>query len=121
MDRERLEADLAPRVNACRAIGAAYLLAVPPRMAGLSEDTALPEIRAGLELVRDRAAADGMGVAFEFLGFFDCPIRTPAAAARVVDGIQGVEIVLDSCHWHASGSGSLDALPMPAARRIACS
>ena len=112
LDRERLEADVGPRLEACRAIGAAYLLAVPPRMSGLSEDSALPAIRAGLELVRDRAVADGVGVAFEFLGFFDCPIRTPAAAARVVDGLAGVEIVLDSCHWHASGSGSLDALPV---------
>jgi 2-keto-myo-inositol isomerase len=112
LDRERLEADLEPRLDVCRAIGAMYLLAVPPRVSGLSEESALPAIRAGLELVRDRAAADGVGVAFEFLGFADCPIRNPAAAGRVVDGLAGVGIVLDSCHWHASGSGSLDPLPV---------
>jgi 2-keto-myo-inositol isomerase len=112
LDRDQLEADLVPRLGACRAIGAAYLLAVPPRLAGLTEDAAVPGIRAGLEVARDRAAADGVGVAFEFLGFADCPIRTPAAAGRVVDGLDGVDLVLDSCHWHASGSVSLDALPV---------
>ena len=84
------------------------MLAVPPRLAGIDEWSARAGVREGLELARDQAGAAGVSVAFEFLGFFDCPIRTPDAAARTVDGLDGVNLVLDSCHWHASGSGSLE-------------
>jgi len=112
LEREALEADLGPRLEICRSIGARYLLAVPPRVAGLDEETALPGIRDGLELVRDHAAAVGVRVAFEFLGFFDCPIATPSAAVAAVRGIDGVALVVDSCHWHASGSQSLDVVPL---------
>jgi 2-keto-myo-inositol isomerase len=112
LDREQLEADLAPRLDACRAIGASALLAVPPRIAGLGEDAARRGVRDGLEIARERAAAAGVSIAFEFLGFFDCPIRTPAAAGRTVERLDEVNLVLDSCHWHASGSGALDAFPV---------
>lgn len=112
VDRETLEGDLGPRLEICRAIGAAYLLVVPPRMAGLDETAALPGIREGLIVARDRAGAHGVRVAFEFLGFFDCPIGTPQAAAAAVDGLEDVDLVLDSCHWHASGGASLDPFPV---------
>lgn len=116
LERETLEAELGPRLGICREIGAAYLLVVPPRVAGLDETTALPGIREGLTLARDAAAAHGVRVAFEFLGFFDCPIATPRAAAAAVHRLDEVDLVVDSCHWHASGSASLDELPM---RRLA--
>jgi 2-keto-myo-inositol isomerase len=104
LEREALESDLKARLEVCRSIGAAYLLVVPPRVAGLDEEDALPGIRDGLEVVRDHAAEAGIRVAFEFLGFFDCPISTPSAAAAAVRDIDGVKLVIDSCHWHASGS-----------------
>ena len=69
-------------------------------------------MREGLAAVRDAAGAIGVGVAFEFLGFADCPIDTPALAGEVVARLPGVDLVLDSCHWHASGSGPLDAFPV---------
>jgi 2-keto-myo-inositol isomerase len=112
LERETLQADLDARLEICRAIGAVYLLAVPPRVAGLGEAAALSGIREGLVLVRDRAAAHGVKVAFEFLGFFDCPIGTPQAAGAAVKDLEDVDLVLDSCHWHASGGGSLDPLPV---------
>jgi 2-keto-myo-inositol isomerase len=112
LERERLEADLAPRLEICRAIGAADLLAVPPRIPGMVEARALPGIREGLALARDRAAAAGVGLAFEFLGFADCPIGDATAAAETVRDLPGVGLVLDSCHWHASGGGSLDGFPV---------
>lgn len=112
LDRERLEGDLSERLEICRAIGAEYLLVVPPRVSGLGEAAALPGIREGLELARDRAAAARVKIAFEFLGFLDCPIRTPEAARTTIDGLEGVDLVLDSCHWHASGAGPLDAFPV---------
>ena len=112
LELETLEADLSRRLEICRAIGATYLLVVPPRVAGLDEAAALPGMRTGLMVARDRAAAHGVKVAFEFLGFFDCPIGTPQAAAAAVDDLEDVDLVLDSCHWHASGSGSLEPFPV---------
>ena len=112
LDRARLEAEIAPRLEVCRRLGAAYLLVVPPRAAGADRERAIEAMRDGLAILRDAASRDGIGVAFEFLGFADCPIDTPALAGRVVAGLDGVELVLDSCHWHASGGGSLDGLPV---------
>jgi len=112
LQRETLELDLTLRLDVCRAIGAAYLLVVPPRVAGLGEAAAIHGIREGLELAYDRAATARVKVAFEFLGFHDCPIGTPAAAAAAIDGLEGVDLVLDSCHWHASGAGPLAVFPV---------
>ena len=112
LERATLDADLDARLEICRSIEAAHLLAVPPRVAGLDLETALHGIREGLAVAADRADRDGIRVAFEFLGFADCPIGTPAAAAMAIDGMGDVDLVLDSCHWHASGGGSLDAFPV---------
>lgn len=107
-----LTAELEPRLEVCEALGADYLLVVPPRMGDVPRDRALAGVRDGVERVRDAAAASGTRVAFEFLGFSDCPIDTPDLAARLVEGLDGVDLVLDSCHWHASGAGSLEAFPV---------
>jgi 2-keto-myo-inositol isomerase len=108
LDRETLEAELVERLEICRALGAAYLLVVPPRAPGVPSEAAMDPMREGLTQARDRAAAAGLRVAFEFLGFADCPIGSPDLAAEV----PGAGLVLDSCHWHASGSGTLDAFPV---------
>jgi sugar phosphate isomerase/epimerase len=110
--RDLLADELPPRLAVCRAVGAAYLLVVPPRIAGVDHRSALAVVREGLAIVRDRAAADGIRVAFEFLGFADCPIDSPALALEVVDGVPGADLVVDSCHWHASGSQPLDGFPI---------
>jgi 2-keto-myo-inositol isomerase len=112
VDREKLEADLEPRLRICRELQAPYLLAVPPRAPGMTTGSAIPGTRDALQLARDRAARLGLRIAFEFLGFDDCPINTPAIAAEVVDGLEDIDLVLDSCHWHASGSQALDAFPV---------
>jgi len=112
LDAGTLRADLGPRLRITRELRAPYLLAVPPRIAGLSPEQALAGIRAGLVLARDLAAEQRVKVAFEFLGFADCPINSPALAAQAVAGIDGVDLVLDSCHWHASGSRPLEELPI---------
>ena len=112
MDRARLEADLSSRLEICRSLGSPYLLSIPPRAPGLETRRAIPGTRDALELARDRADRLGIRIAFEFLGFGDCPINTPAIAAQTVDGIDGVDLVLDSCHWHASGSEPLDSYPV---------
>jgi 2-keto-myo-inositol isomerase len=112
MDRPLIEVDLAARLQICRDLGSPYLLAIPPRAPGLETGSAIPGTRDALELARERADGFGVGIAFEFLGFGDCPINSPAIAAETVDGIDGVDLVLDSCHWHASGSQSLDDYPV---------
>lgn len=112
LDRERLEAELPPRLDICRALGASYLLVVPPRAHGAERARSVTAMRDGLARIRDASAPVGVGTAFEFLGFGDCPIDTPALAADVVSPVPGVDLVLDSCHWHASGAGSLDGFPV---------
>jgi sugar phosphate isomerase/epimerase len=112
LDRDRLAAEMGPRLEICRRLAAAYLLVVPPRSADADRERAIEAMRDGLAILRDAAARDEIGVAFEFLGFSDCPIDTPELAGRVVDRLPGVDLVLDSCHWHASGAGSLDAFPI---------
>jgi 2-keto-myo-inositol isomerase len=112
MDRQLIEADLRPRLQICQDIGAPYLLSIPPRAPGLETRRAIPGTRDALELARDRADRMGIRIAFEFLGFGDCPINTPAIATETVDGIAGIDLVLDSCHWHASGAQPLDGYPI---------
>src|SRR6202140_4488925 len=111
MDRRLIEDDLKPRLQICQDLGAPYLLAIPPRAPGLETRRAMPATRDALELARDRADRLGIRIAFEFLGFGDCPINTPEIASETVDGIDGIELVLDSCHWHASGSQPLRSYP----------
>jgi 2-keto-myo-inositol isomerase len=103
---------MAPRLQICRQLAAAYLLVVPPRAAGTDPARAIGAMRDGLAILRDAAAPDRIGIAFEFLGFADCPIDTPQLAGRVVANLPGVDLVLDSCHWHASGAGPLRGFPI---------
>ena len=112
MERRLIEDDLRPRLQVCQDVGSPYLLAIPPRAPGLETRRAVPGTRDALELARDRADRVGIRIAFEFLGFGDCPINTPEIATETVDGIDGVDLVLDSCHWHASGSHPLSAFPV---------
>jgi len=109
---DALEADMPPRLAICRALGAPYLLAVPARVPGLDARRGLPGTRQGLARARDLAAAAGVRVAFEFLGFPDCPIRTPRLAGEVVSAIHDVDLILDVAHWHASGSPPLEGFPV---------
>jgi 2-keto-myo-inositol isomerase len=110
--RDLLDAELPPRLAICAALHARYLLVVPPRIADVDGQRALPGIVDGLSRIRDAAAAVGVRVAFEFLGFADCPIDSPQLAGRVVTAVPGADLVLDSCHWHASGGATLDGFPV---------
>ncbi len=111
MDRRLIEDDLKPRLRICQDLRSPYLLAIPPRAPGLETRRAIAGTRDALELARDRADRVGIRIAFEFLGFGDCPINTPEIATETVDGIEGIDLVLDSCHWHASGSRPLISFP----------
>jgi 2-keto-myo-inositol isomerase len=110
--RDLLEAELVPRLSVCQATGASYLLVVPPRIGAVDAEHALPGVTEGLARIRDEAAAVGVRAAFEFLGFADCPIDSPELAARLAEAVPGTDLVIDSCHWHASGSQALDGFPL---------
>ena len=112
MDRRLIEDDLKPRLQLGHDLRSPYLLAIPPRAPGLETRRAIPGTRDALELARDRADRLGIRIAFEFLGFADCPINTPDIATETVDRIDGIDLVLDSCHWHASGSRPLTGFPV---------
>jgi 2-keto-myo-inositol isomerase len=112
MDRRLIEDDLKPRLQICQELGSPSLLSIPPRAPGLETRRAIPGTRDALELARERADKVGIRIAFEFLGFGDCPINTPEIAAETVDGIEAIDLVLDSCHWHASGSRPLSSFPV---------
>ena len=112
IDRHLIEEDLRPRLQICKDLGSPHLLSIPPRAPGLETRRAIPATRDALELARERADKLGIRIAFEFLGFADCPINSPAIAAETVDGIEAIDLVLDSCHWHASGSQPLNSYPV---------
>jgi 2-keto-myo-inositol isomerase len=112
LDRERLDVDVAPRLEICRVLGASYLLVAPPRRVVADRGKAMHAMQEAVAIARDRAAAQGVKVAFEFQGFEDCPISTPAQAGEVVAGVPGVEVLIDVFHWQVGGSGPLDAFPV---------
>jgi sugar phosphate isomerase/epimerase len=110
--RDLLDAELAPRLAVCEALHARYLLVVPPRVDAVDAAGALAGVAEGLARIRDAAGAVNVGVAFEFLGFADCPIDSPELATRVAEAVPGAELVIDSCHWHASGGAALGDFPV---------
>src|SRR5207247_10398808 len=96
----------------CRHVRAPSWRAGPRRRPGLGRSGAMAGTRGARELSRDRADRVGIRIAFEFLGCGDCPINTPEIATETVDGIDSIDLVLDSCHWHASGSRPLTSFPV---------
>jgi 2-keto-myo-inositol isomerase len=110
LDTARIAIELPPRLAIATAIGAAFLLVVPPRAPGADPERTIDAMREGLRIVAGSIDSAGIRAAFEFLGFGDCPINSPEMAGRVVAGLDDVGLVVDSCHWHASGAGSLDSL-----------
>ena len=113
LDRERLTAEMAPRLDICRAPRGGLPARRPASRGGRRpRPVDRGDARWARDPARRGAPGDRIRIAFEFLGFGDCPIDTPELAGRVVADLPGVELVLDSCHWHASGSGSLDAFPI---------
>jgi 2-keto-myo-inositol isomerase len=112
LDRRDLDASLSPRLDIAQSVGAEFLLVVPPRAAGVDVDRAVMAMRDGLSIAAYAAGARGLRIAFEFLGFADCPINTPELTTRTVDGIDPVGLVVDSCHWHAAGASDLAGFPV---------
>jgi len=68
-----------------------------------------------LRELSDVAAPHGVQLAFEFLGFSWCSVRTLAQCWEIVDETQreNVGLVIDTCHFYAGGStlDSIDRVP----------
>jgi 2-keto-myo-inositol isomerase len=117
LDERKLEADLPELLHITAALGAPLLLVVPLRAPGVSFEAALGGMREGLARAHEAAAKCGIGLGFEFLGFGDCPVDTPAKALKVVEAFPDVGLVADSCHVYAS-KGRFGEFPIERLRLV---
>lgn len=91
-----------------KAIGCERIVVVPSPTP--EEGATRAQIKAeSVRVLRDLSGlADGYGVklAFEFLGFGWCSVRTLAQAREIVTGADrpNVGLVIDTCHFYAGGS-----------------
>jgi 2-keto-myo-inositol isomerase len=130
LDAKQLSADLPELLDITASLGAPLLLVVPMRAPGVSFEAALEGMREGLARAHEASVRHGIALGFEFLGFGDCPINTPAKALRVAEALPDVGFVPDSCHLYASGAQfrdfpierlrlvHLNDVPLPPARSI---
>ncbi|MCS6806197.1 MAG: sugar phosphate isomerase/epimerase [Acidobacteriota bacterium] len=88
-------------------IGCEHIVVVPsPRPAGVSDEEVITESVLVLHDLSDVAARYGVKLAFEFLGFAECSVRTLDASLEVVSRLArpDVGLVLDSFHFYVGGS-----------------
>lgn len=107
-------ADLDVLVDRCRvfceyaeALDAPYVVAVPSFLGEITDRAHIPEVAASsLAAMADVAAAYGVGIGFEFLGFEDCSVNTLGAARAIVERAArpNVGVVIDAFHYYAGGS-----------------
>ena len=113
LDRDRLDAELPPRLAICRALAATYLLVVPPRAPGRGPGTV--DRGRARRTRRDPGprCADGRRGRPSSSSASETARSTRRLwRARSWRPSPASAVVLDSCHWHASGSGSLDPFPV---------
>lgn len=105
----------------CRAFDCPWIIVVPgPAPA----DTTWAQIRAAtmdaLRAMNDISAPRGVNLAFEFLGFPWCAVRTVAQAWEIVSTLDlpTIGMVIDTCHWYA-GDSTLESIRALDARKLA--
>jgi 2-keto-myo-inositol isomerase len=89
------------------AVGAPYLVVVPsPMREGLDAEEVQWRTAVALGTLAEIARPFGVRIAFEFLGFPDCSIRTLQSAwdAVAACGDASVGLVLDAFHFYVGGS-----------------
>ena len=90
-----------------RALDAPYVVAVPSFLHEVTDHRRIPDVAAAaVRAMADVAAAYGVGIGFEFLGFEGCSVNTLAAARTIVERAArpNVGVVIDAFHYHAGGS-----------------
>lgn len=93
-------------------IGCEYMVVVPgPRPEGASEETIVAESIRALRELGQIAARHDVKLAFEFLGFERCSVRTLALAREIVARAErpNVGLVIDTFHFYVGGS-TLDSI-----------
>jgi 2-keto-myo-inositol isomerase len=104
-----------------RALACPWIVAVPgPAPEGTPWQTVRDNTVASLRAMSDAAAPFGVNLAFEFLGFPWCSVRTAAQAWEIVQTTDraNVGMVIDTCHFYAGGS-TVDSVRQIDARRLA--
>ena len=90
-----------------QALGCAKIVVVPsPTPEGVAWDQIRDESVRVLRELSDVASPYGVQLAFEFLGFSWCSVRTLAQCWDIVaeTGRDNVGLVIDTCHFYAGGS-----------------
>jgi 2-keto-myo-inositol isomerase len=112
--RRALLDEMARVAAAARAIGAPSIVVVPGRTEVFDRRAAIGESIGVLRSMAD--AAEGVSLAFEFLGKPGCAVPTLDMACEIIDGVdrRNVGLVIDTFHFHAGGSelADIDAVPI---------
>jgi 2-keto-myo-inositol isomerase len=116
-DYERIQARCRQLCEWAQAIGCDRLVVVPsptPKEGATRAQIRTESVRVLRELAAI-AAPFGVRLAFEFLGFGWCSVRTLAQCWEIVEatGRPNVGLVIDTCHFYAGGSrlDSIDKVP----------
>lgn len=105
----------------CKTLDCPWIIAVPgPYPAGTSWQAIRDNTMTSLRAMSEIAAQSGTNIAFEFLGFPWCAVRTAAQAWEIVRtlNLSNVGIVIDTCHFFAGGS-TLDSIRAIDAKKLA--
>jgi 2-keto-myo-inositol isomerase len=98
-----------------------WLVSVPgPGPAGAKWNEIRDNTVASLREMCDAAKPFGVGIAFEFLGFAWCTVRTVAQSREIFESTDraNLGIVIDTCHYYAGGS-TLDSIRAVDAKKLA--
>lgn len=105
----------------CQQLDCPWIIVVPGTApAGASWSQIRADTIDALRAMHDIAAPLGVKLAFEFLGFPWCAVRTVAQAWEIVNtlNLPGVGMVIDTCHFFAGGS-TLDSIKPIDAMKLA--
>ncbi len=104
-----------------RTLECPWLVSVPgPGPSGAKWDEIRDNTVMNLRVMCDAAKPYGIGIAFEFLGFPWCSVRTVAQAWDIFQTTDraNLSIVIDTCHYYA-GNSTLDSIRKVDAKRLA--
>lgn len=105
----------------CQALDCPWIIAVPGAApAGASWTQIRNETIAVLRAMSEIAAPSGANIAFEFLGFPWCAVRTVDQAWEIVSALDlpSIGMVIDTCHFFA-GNSTLESIKHTPAQKLA--
>ncbi len=106
-DWENVEATCRQYADVAEEIGCEYLVVVPgKRPPGVTDSEVKDETIQVLEVFGDIGATHDVKIAFEFLGFPWCSVRTLEFAWEIVAEVDRADVglVIDTFHFHIGGS-----------------